>query len=131
MCGIAGIFNFDTNRNISRDSLKKMADTIAHRGPDGEDFFIDTFIGLVHRRLSIIDLQRQVGENIWAQFVYRFANNRLSVDEVFKEVHKANMAKRDPKTGVFKRRESDGKIIKPEGWVAPNIVRVVEKQLEK
>lgn len=57
MCGIAGIFNFDLERDISKEVLKKMADTIAHRGPDGEGYFIDTFIGLAHRRLSIIDLE--------------------------------------------------------------------------
>ena len=33
-------------------------------------------------------------------------------------VHQANMAKRDPKTQVFLRRE-DGKILKPPGWKPP------------
>jgi len=33
-----------------------MTDAIAHRGPDGEGFYIDSFVGLGHRRLSIIDL---------------------------------------------------------------------------
>ena len=35
-----------------------MTDAIAHRGPDSEGFYIDSFIGLGHRRLSIIDLSR-------------------------------------------------------------------------
>ena len=35
-----------------------MTDTIKHRGPDSEGFYVDSFIGLGHRRLSIIDLSR-------------------------------------------------------------------------
>lgn len=37
--------------------LKRMADTLVHRGPDGEGFHFDDFVGLAHRRLSIIDLE--------------------------------------------------------------------------
>jgi asparagine synthase (glutamine-hydrolysing) len=33
-----------------------MTDIIAHRGPDGEGFYTDGFVGLGHRRLAIIDL---------------------------------------------------------------------------
>ena len=57
MCGIAGILNLDKDEEISREVLKKMADPIAYRGPDGDGYFIDTFVGLAHRRLSIIDLE--------------------------------------------------------------------------
>ncbi|MBI4946222.1 MAG: asparagine synthase (glutamine-hydrolyzing) [Bacteroidetes bacterium] len=56
MCGIAGIFHFDTSRSVNESLLKKMADSLAHRGPDGEGFYIKNNIGLGHRRLSIIDL---------------------------------------------------------------------------
>ncbi len=33
-----------------------MTDVIAHRGPDGEGFFVDDFVALGHRRLAIIDV---------------------------------------------------------------------------
>lgn len=56
MCGITGIFHFDTQRLVERHRLQSMTDIIRHRGPDGEGFFIDKNIGLGHRRLSIIDL---------------------------------------------------------------------------
>ncbi len=55
MCGICGIFNLD-GEPVSPVNLRKMTDAIAHRGPDGEGFFIDSFLGLGHRRLAIIDL---------------------------------------------------------------------------
>ena len=55
MCGIAGIFNLN-GEPISPVLLRKMTDAIAHRGPDGEGFYTDSFIGLGHRRLAIIDL---------------------------------------------------------------------------
>jgi len=55
MCGIAGIFNLN-GEPVSQVVLRKMTDAIAHRGPDGEGFYIDSFIGLGHRRLAIIDL---------------------------------------------------------------------------
>lgn len=55
MCGIAGIFNLN-GEPVSQVILRKMTDVIAHRGPDGEGFYIDSFIGLGHRRLAIIDL---------------------------------------------------------------------------
>jgi len=55
MCGICGIFNLN-GEPVSPVLLRKMTDAIAHRGPDGEGFYIDSFMGLGHRRLAIIDL---------------------------------------------------------------------------
>ena len=54
MCGIAGF----VNKNIKNkdEVIKKMADRIKYRGPDGEGYFIDDDVALAHRRLSIIDL---------------------------------------------------------------------------
>lgn len=55
MCGIAGILNFN-GEPASQVFLQRMAAAIAHRGPDGEGFYIDGPLGFAHRRLSIIDL---------------------------------------------------------------------------
>jgi asparagine synthase (glutamine-hydrolysing) len=57
MCGIAGIIS--QNKSIVHyRALKKMTDALAHRGPDGEGFWINnnSNVGLAHRRLAIIDL---------------------------------------------------------------------------
>ena len=57
MCGIAGIIYADRQRPVDPASLKAMGDSIAHRGPDAEGFWIEPGVGLAHRRLSIIDLE--------------------------------------------------------------------------
>ncbi|MCI0381247.1 MAG: asparagine synthase (glutamine-hydrolyzing) [Gemmataceae bacterium] len=56
MCGIAGVLYAAPSRPVDFAILKAMGDSIAHRGPDAEGFWIDPGLGLVHRRLSIIDL---------------------------------------------------------------------------
>jgi asparagine synthase (glutamine-hydrolysing) len=55
MCGIAGIFNLN-GEPVSPVQLRQMTDAISHRGPDGEGFYLDSFVGLGHRRLAILDL---------------------------------------------------------------------------
>ncbi|HMJ48012.1 MAG TPA: asparagine synthase (glutamine-hydrolyzing), partial [Ferruginibacter sp.] len=57
MCGIAGIISQDSS-NIVLPVLKRMADSLAHRGPDGEGFWINegANAGFAHRRLAVIDL---------------------------------------------------------------------------
>jgi len=55
MCGIAGYLSYEGNLpDVSQ--LKRMCDRMVHRGPDGYGFYQDEFIGLGHRRLSIIDV---------------------------------------------------------------------------
>jgi asparagine synthase (glutamine-hydrolysing) len=53
VCGICGRIN---PRGVARADIQGMADTLSHRGPDGEGVYIDGVAGLGHRRLSIIDL---------------------------------------------------------------------------
>jgi len=71
MCGICGIYH-TTSQRVVPDTLKAMTDTLVHRGPDDEGYYINSSfgdfsskwffsndngnVGLGHRRLSIIDL---------------------------------------------------------------------------
>ena len=55
MCGIAGFLKPGYEK-LSSPDLVKMGKAILHRGPDATDTYLDEHIGLVHRRLSIIDL---------------------------------------------------------------------------
>ena len=57
MCGIAGIIHKNPGE-VSVRQLKMLTNSISHRGPDGEGFWVsdDATTGFGHRRLSIIDL---------------------------------------------------------------------------
>jgi asparagine synthase (glutamine-hydrolysing) len=55
MCGIAGFTHFSGNMG-NLDTLKRMGESIRHRGPDAGKEYLDEFVGLAHRRLAIIDL---------------------------------------------------------------------------
>ena len=55
MCGIGGVFYHD-GRQPDEAQLRRVGHAISHRGPDDEGIFIHESFGMVHRRLSIIDL---------------------------------------------------------------------------
>ena len=57
MCGFVGFASAKHNAEEAKKAIKQMADLIAHRGPDGEGFYVDEQVALGHRRLSIIDLE--------------------------------------------------------------------------
>ncbi len=81
MCGICGIFEPSRESIADRALVKRMADTLYHRGPDEEGVYCGAGIGLGHRRLSIIDLtsgQQPLAnedETVWVAFngeIYNF-----------------------------------------------------------
>lgn len=74
MCGIAGSIGIKTGVKADKSTLKGMSAAIANRGPDGQGMKIldGGRIGLVHRRLAILDLSEAANqpmsnadENIW------------------------------------------------------------------
>ena len=55
LCGIAGVYRKD-RRAASPQQLDALTRALAHRGPDGSGQYRHGPVGLVHTRLSIIDL---------------------------------------------------------------------------
>ena len=56
MCGICGKLMFDSQAPVAPALVKAMADTMSHRGPDDDGYYVSGQVGLGFRRLSIIDL---------------------------------------------------------------------------
>jgi asparagine synthase (glutamine-hydrolysing) len=88
MCGIAGQFNFQRREPVERETIVRMARSIAHRGPDDEGFFVAGPVGLGFRRLSIIDLigghqpMSDAEETVWVIFngeIYNYQELRTQL----------------------------------------------------
>ena len=80
MCGICGIIG-EPNKYF----LKLMCNSLIHRGPDSEGYYIDDHVGLGVRRLRIIDLKtgdqpiHNEDETVWVVFngeIYNFVELR-------------------------------------------------------
>ena len=94
MCGIAGIVG--KGAIVREPFLKVLAQNLAHRGPDDEGIQIlsvnqNCYLGLVHRRLSIIDLTSEAhqpmfdkGTGNWIVYngeIYNYREIRKSLEE--------------------------------------------------
>ncbi len=68
MCGLAGIVNF-SGAAIDPDRLAMADRALAHRGPDDRGIWTGRMgpatVGLVHRRLAIIDLSPNAAQPMW------------------------------------------------------------------
>ena len=52
MCGIAGWVSYQRDLRLESETLMAMANTLAHRGPDASGLWVDTYVGLGHRRMD-------------------------------------------------------------------------------
>lgn len=56
MCGICGIYNVQNTNRIESPIIDQMLEKIKHRGPDGQNRFVQDNVALGFNRLSFIDL---------------------------------------------------------------------------
>ena len=89
MCGIYGQFNYQSLKPVAEPDLRTATDTIVHRGPDDEGFFVSGPVGLGFRRLSIIDLSgghqpmSDRERSVWLVFngeIYNFRELRAELE---------------------------------------------------
>jgi asparagine synthase (glutamine-hydrolysing) len=105
MCGIGGIIQ--RNRRIERSELDDIIRGLKHRGPDGDGVFLnqDHSVGLVHTRLSILDLSdvaAQPMENQDGSLVIAFNGEVFNFIEI-----KADLVK----LGYGFKTESDTEVV--------------------
>lgn len=74
MCGIVALLHLD-GRPVDVEVLGRITRTLAHRGPDGQDTWVEGPIGLGHRRLAVFDVSdagRQPMTGAQGRFVVSF-----------------------------------------------------------
>ena len=89
MCGIAGIATFVPGTQVEDARLLRMRDVLRHRGPDAAGLYVSDGVGLVHRRLSIVDVagghqpMANEDQSVWISFngeIYNHAELRPGLE---------------------------------------------------
>jgi predicted HAD superfamily Cof-like phosphohydrolase len=95
--------NYDMYLSLIAEEYNELADAIA---ADDRVEQLDALIDILVVTMGAIRAGGYDGEGAW------------------KEVMDTNFAKIDPDTGKVRKRE-DGKVLKPEGWKAPELAKFV------
>ena len=65
MCGIFGILQHEATGTPCERRLDDTRRLLEHRGPDGYGIHSDVGVGLVHTRLSLVDLHDRSNQPMW------------------------------------------------------------------
>lgn len=108
MCGIGGCYGLNINSQLT-PILTAMGEALLHRGPDGVGFWADndTGVGLVHRRLSIIDLSpegKQPMVSVSGRYIIVFNGEIYNFEALRQELDEAA-------AGNFWRGRSDTEVL--------------------
>ncbi|MEZ4944648.1 MAG: asparagine synthase (glutamine-hydrolyzing) [Cyclobacteriaceae bacterium] len=105
MCGITGVFAFNLVGKFNMINVTAATQALIKRGPDFQDIYTDGFVGLGHRRLSIIDTSDAGNQPMWDEskrYCIIFNGEIFN----FKELKAGLQSK-----GVFFRSESDTEVL--------------------
>ena len=65
MCGIFGVLWHEKESTPDECRLKQTARLLQHRGPDNTGIYADVGVGLVHTRLSLLDMAARSNQPFW------------------------------------------------------------------
>lgn len=105
MCGITGIFAFNLVGKFNKIHITTATISMEKRGPDFQDIYIDEWVGLGHRRLSIIDRSEKANQPMWDE------SGRYGIvfnGEIF---NYQDLRKRLEARGVTFRSQSDTEVL--------------------
>lgn len=86
MCGIAGILSSDIDLRGEKLLVEKMGKTLKKRGPDAAGIYLTPEVALVHRRLSVIDVENGAQPMHFGKYVIVYNGEIYNTDEVRNEL---------------------------------------------
>lgn len=86
MCGIAGILSSDIDLRGKKLLVEKMGKTLKKRGPDAAGLYLTPEVALVHRRLSVIDVENGAQPMHFGKYVIVYNGEIYNTDEVRNEL---------------------------------------------
>lgn len=117
--------------------LDELACTVSNNDSDKETLMLSAFNTRdlcknykYDTELATVSAQADSMVDAWYYMLNIAAKHGMNLSKLFDVVHQANMDKRDPVSGKFIRRESDGKVIKRDGWMPPDIEGEMKKQYD-
>ena len=82
MCGIAGILSSDIDLRGEKLLVEKMGKTLKKRGPDAAGLYLTPEVVLIHRRLSVIDVENGAQPMHFGKYVIVYNGEIYNTDEV-------------------------------------------------
>ena len=86
MCGIAGILSSDIDLRGEKLLVEKMGKTLKKRGPDAAGLYLTREVALVHRRLSVIDVENGAQPMHFGKYAIVYNGEIYNTDEVRNEL---------------------------------------------
>lgn len=112
MCGINGFISEKFSGGEKLSVVRKMNQTLAHRGPDNDGIWNDDLVCLGHRRLSIIDLSEEGNQPFYSadkRYVIVYNGELYNYKELKLDLQRTPQGSHQPP--YFFRTQSDTEVI--------------------
>lgn len=86
MCGIAGILSDSIDLRSENEMIWKMSNSLKMRGPDARGEYIKQRVALIHRRLSVIDVENGAQPMQFGSYTIVYNGELYNTDEVRSEL---------------------------------------------
>ena len=86
MCGIAGILSDSIDLRSEKEMLWRVSNSLRQRGPDSRGEYIKQKVALIHRRLSVIDVENGVQPMQFGKYTIVYNGELYNTDEIRDEL---------------------------------------------